>query len=171
MKQKADKEARFLSITENYKNVIAKVCILYMSQTVSFDDLYQDVLLNIWQGMDTFRGDAKISTWIYRMAINTCITSHRHSSRHCPEASITLENLVGEPADCNDGQAFVEECRELYSLISRLDPLDKALISLWLDEKPYDEIAAITGISPANVAVKIHRIKQKLKKMAHKENN
>ena len=137
---KTDKEERFLAVTDKYKDVIAKVCMLYVSQTASFDDLYQETLLNLWQGLDTFRGEAKISTWIYRTAINTCITWHRRSKRHNPDAAI-----------------------------SRLGPLDKALISLWLDEKSYDEIALITGISMSNVAVRIHRIKDKLCKMAHEE--
>lgn len=164
---KTDKEERFLAVTDKYKDVIAKVCMLYVSQTASFDDLYQETLLNLWQGLDTFRGEAKISTWIYRTAINTCITWHRRSKRHNPDAAISIENLVIEPADNADGAIMIEEYRELYSMISRLGPLDKALISLWLDEKSYDEIALITGISMSNVAVRIHRIKDKLCKMAH----
>lgn len=169
MVSRTDREERFLAITDKYKDVIAKVCMLHMSQTASFDDLYQETLLNIWQGLDTFRGEAKISTWIYRTAINTCITWHRRSKRHNPTADISIENIIVEPADNTDGATMIEECRELYSMISRLGALDKALISLWLDEKTYDEIALITGISMSNVAVRIHRIKDKLSKMAHED--
>lgn len=163
------KEKRFLAITDEYKDVIAKVCLLYVSQTASFEDLYQETLLNIWQGLESFRGEAKTSTWIYRMAINTCITWYRHSTRHSPQADMSLDNII-EPADLSDTFAAVEECKELYRMISTLGPLDKALISLWLDENTYDEIARITGLSPQNVAVRIHRIKDKLKKMASKDN-
>lgn len=166
MTKSSDKEQRFLAVTNEYKEVIAKVCLLYSSSSAPFEDLYQEVLLNLWQGLDSFRGEAKVSTWIYRTAINTCITWHRRASRHNPRYTEDIEKMIFEPADTSDGAAMIEQCRELYSLISRLGPLDKALITLWLDEKPYDEIARITGISGSNVAVRLHRIKDKLAKMA-----
>lgn len=169
MAHNTEKEQRFLAVTDKYKHVIAKVCMLYVSPKASFEDLYQETLLNLWQGLDSFRGDAKISTWLYRTAINTCITWHRRSGRHAPGTAVSLENLIIEPADDNEGREMLERCKELYAMISRLGDLEKALISLWLDEKPYDEIAAITGISPGNVAVRIHRIKEKLSKMAQQD--
>lgn len=167
MTGKDDKEIRFLAVTGEYKAVIAKVCLLFATAKVGFDDLYQEVLVNLWQGLDGYRGDAKMSTWIYRMAINTCITYQRHSSRHSPEAS-SLDALLFDPADSDEAAAMLEETRMLQILISRLDPIEKALITLWLDETPYGEIARITGISSNNVAVRIHRIKDKLSKMADK---
>lgn len=166
MKKSVEKERRFLAVTNEYKEVIAKVCLLYSSSVAPFEDLYQEVLINLWQGLDTFRGDAKISTWIYRTALNTCITWHRSSSRHNPKASLTIDNLLFEPATSDEAGSMIEEAKELYRLISRLGPIDKALITLWLNEKPYDEIARITGLSQSNVAVRIHRIKEKLTKMA-----
>lgn len=166
MKTSTEREQRFMAIIDRYKGVIAKVCLVYSSPTALFDDLYQEVLINLWQGLDSFRGDSKLSTWIYRTVINTCITWHRKSSRHSPAASVSIENMQFEPADNDDGARIAEECRELYRLISLLGPLDKALITLWLEEKTYDEIARIAGISQANVAVRIHRIKDKLSKMA-----
>lgn len=170
MKIKTEKEQRFLAITEQYKDVVAKVCWLYVSAYASFDDLYQEVLINLWQGLDSFRGDARISTWIYRTAINTCITWHRRNARHSASSGVlSLDDLIIEPADNAEGAVKLEEYRELYSLISRLGPIDKAIVTLWLDEKSYDEIAFIMGISPGNVAVKMFRIKEKLSKMAHEE--
>lgn len=169
MAKRTDREERFLAVTDTYKDVIAKVCMLYMSQSASFEDLYQETLLNIWQGLDSFRGEAKISTWIYRTAINTCITWHRSSVRHSPAATLSIDNMLVEPVDNAEGAVMAEECRQLYAMISRLGPLDKAIISLWLDEKNYEEISFITGLSVANVAVKIHRIKDKLSKMAQTE--
>ncbi len=161
-----EKEKEFLAITDRYREVVAKVCYLYSSATASFDDLYQEVLINLWQGMESFRGEAKMSTWIYRTAINTCITWHRRNGRHGGSTTIKLEDIVFDPADTASSAAMLEEYRELYRLISLLSPLDKALITLWLDEKPYDEIARIMGISASNVAVRIHRIKDKLSRMA-----
>ena len=169
MKKHSDKEQQFLAITGEYKEVIAKVCYLYVSPTAGFDDLYQEVLVNIWQGMESFRGEAKISTWIYRTAINTCLTWHRRNSRHSNSNNVRIEELISEPADSAEGSVTLEDYRELYRLISMLGPLDKALITLWLDEKPYDEIARIMGMSHSNVAVRIHRIKDKLSSLAKKE--
>ena len=162
----ADKEREFIAITDHYKDVVAKVCSLYVSQTAGFDDLYQEVLINIWQGMESFRGEAKMSTWIYRTAINTCITWHRRNGRHGGSTTMRLEDIMIDPADTGDTAAVLEEYRELYRLISMLGPIDKALITLWLDEKPYDEIGHIMGMSQSNVAVRIHRIKDRLSKMA-----
>ncbi|MDE6207807.1 MAG: sigma-70 family RNA polymerase sigma factor [Muribaculaceae bacterium] len=161
MKVLTDKEKRFVDITSEYKDVIAKVCALYSGPGAPFDDLYQEVLANLWQGLDSFRGEAKMSTWIYRAAINTCITWHRRNDRY---NSASLDSLTFEPDESGDDSA--ENYYTLLNLISRLGPVDKALITLWLDEKPYEEIALITSISTANVAVRLHRIKSKLGKMA-----
>lgn len=168
MKTQSDKEQMFIEIIGHYKEVVAKVCSLYVSPTAAFEDLYQEVLINIWQGMETYRGEAKVSTWIYRTAINTCITWYRRNSRHGGNTTTRLEDLVIDPADTSDTSGLLEEYRELYNLIAKLGPIDKALITLWLEEKTYDEISHIMGISPSNVAVRIHRIKEKLSKMAER---
>ncbi len=166
MNGKSDKENRFLDITSQYQEVIAKVCWLYVSPGASFDDLYQEVLINIWQGMDSFRGEAKMSTWLYRTAINTCISWHRHNDRHSGRETMSLEEMVTDPADGQTSAQMLEDYRELYDLISRLGPLDKAIITLWLDEKSYDEMAVIMGMTSGNIAIRLHRIKDKLSKMA-----
>ncbi len=168
-KETGDKETRFMAVTSQYKEVIAKVCYLYSSPIASFDDLYQEVLINLWQGLDSFRGEAKISTWIYRTAINTCITWHRRNKRFGSESVIKLDDMKSDVADTSDTASAMEDYRQLYHLINMLGPIDKALVTLWLDEKPYDEIAAIMGLSAGNVAVKMHRIKEKLTKLARQE--
>ena len=166
MRHSSDKEQRFLAVTDEFKEVIAKVCLLYSTPSATFEDLYQDVLVNLWQGLDSFRGEAKMSTWIYRTAINTCITSQRHSMRHNPAASQSIENLLIEPADTSQASAMMEEWQELHRLISRLGDIDKAIITLWLEENSYEEIGRIMGLSQSNVAVRVHRIKDKLSRMA-----
>lgn len=162
MTKAADKEKEFLAVTDKYKEVIAKVCYLYSSAWASFDDLYQEVLINLWQGLESFRGEAKMSTWIYRTAINTCITWHRRNRRH--SFGIPIESAF-EIADQDDDKSG--RIKELYRLISRLEPFDKALVTLWLDEKPYDEISSILGISKANVATRLHRVRAKLSELAN----
>lgn len=161
MLSKSEKETQFLAIAGQYKPVISKVCFLYQSPSASFEDLYQEVLLNLWQGLDSFRGDAKISTWIYRTALNTCISWHRRNGKYSASRE-SIEDMLIEPAESSTDEDLSENYRKMLSLIAALGPLDKALITLWLDGNPYDEIARVTGLTTANVAVKLHRIKEKL---------
>lgn len=154
---------RFIAIADEYAAVIAKVCSIYASASAPFADLYQEVMINLWTGLETYRGDSQLSTWIYRLAINTCITWHRRNRRHTSGA-VPLD-VCPEIADMSPDTTA--ECRELYELIGRLEPFDKALVTLWLDERSYDEIAAVLGISKANVATRLHRVKAKLTRLAN----
>ncbi len=155
-----------MSLVKQYRDVVSKVCYLYSSPTAPFEDLYQEVLINLWQGLETFRGDSKISTWIYRTAINTCITWHRKNRKYSSSSTDRLEDISIEPIDSASGERQ-DQWRELMSLISCLGVLDKALITLWLDGRTYDEIAEVTGLGQSNVAVRLHRIKSRLNKMAN----
>ncbi|MGM9873095.1 MAG: RNA polymerase sigma factor [Muribaculaceae bacterium] len=153
---------QFLRLADEYKNVIAKVCSVYATTDTPFSDLYQEVMINLWTGLDSFRGDSKMSTWIYRLAINTCLTMHRYNSRHTIQA-MPIDACFDIPDDSSSQQ---EEIKQLYQLIARLETLDRAIIMLWLDEKSYDEISAIIGISKANVATRLFRAKQRLSELA-----
>ena len=155
------RQQRFLEIADTYKEVIAKVCSVYSSESSPFADLYQEVMINLWTGLESYRGDAKVSTWIYRLAINTCINWHRRNKRH--SLGVSLESGFDIPDTGYDTQ---NQVAELYALISRLDAFDKALITLWIDEKTYEEISAIMGISKANVATRLHRIRTHLTELA-----
>lgn len=159
-KTDSDKEQRFTSLIDTYNTLVAKVCYIYSGPGADFDDLYQEVLVNLWQGFDSFRGESRVSTWIYRAAINTCITWHRRNARRHVNDSVPLEfaGLVAE----DDNSEEAEQRRQLYEMIASLQPLDKAIVTLWLDENSYDDIAEITGLSRANVATRLHRIKQYL---------
>lgn len=125
-------------------------------------DLYQEIVATLWKGYDTFKGESKISSWIYRIGINTCITNYRkeHNHRECIPLNINQELLDG-----ND--EHTTNLKEMYALINQLDSIEKAIIMLWLDEKSYDEISEITGISRNNIASKLRRIKEKLIKMSN----
>jgi RNA polymerase sigma-70 factor (ECF subfamily) len=163
MNKPSEKEAQFLQMLNQYKNVVIKACYIYTSEKVQLGDLYQEVLINLWQGFDKFRGDAKISTWIYRTAINTCITWHRRNHKH--NLLVPLDELTVEAIAEDSSKA--KNLQEMYRMISCLEPMEKAIVTLWLDENSYDDIAAITGLSRANVAVKLHRIKDKLVKQGN----
>lgn len=164
MFDKQSRQEKFLSLADTYKEVIAKVCSVYASDQAPFADLYQEVMINLWTGMDSFRGDAKVSTWIYRLAINTCITWQRRNKRH--SFNVPIDYAFDIPDNSPDTAADIAE---LYQLISQLDPFDKALITLWLDEKSYDEISTILGISKTNVATRIYRVKVRLATLANQK--
>jgi len=151
-------EAEFLDMLRNYNRIIYKVASFYADENTTLDDLYQDVVLNLWKAFPNFRKESQLSTWIYRIALNTCISFFRNNIRRLPCVEITP-----------DIKAYVEEnepVAELYACINRLGKLERALILLWLEDRPYKEIAEIMGITATNVSTKINRIKEKLKQLS-----
>lgn len=145
-----------------YKDVIFKVCYIYAEKEY-IDDYYQEVLIQLWRSFPHFRGDAKISSWIYRVSLNTCISFVRKKKRKPVSKPLNLEVSIYD-----DDFEKHRQLEELYNLINKLNKLEKSVILLWLEERSYDEIASITGLSRANVATKLHRIKEKLKDMSNK---
>ena len=165
MSASPEKEKRFMAIVDDNRRMIYKVCYMYADDDEHFKDLYQEVLANLWQGLDSFRGDARMSTWLYRTAINTCVTYFRRNAKH-DNGKVGLETLADTPGDDRDHQS---ELRQMYRLIGGLDRMEKAIILMWLDEKSYDEIAGVTGLPRNTVATRLHRIKQKLKERNERE--
>ncbi|MFV0404188.1 MAG: RNA polymerase sigma factor [Bacteroides graminisolvens] len=155
-------EQEFLSVIKEYERVIYKVCYLYTSRNATLNDLYQDVVLNLWRAYPKFRGECKISTWIYRIALNTCISFIR-KEKNVPEI-VTLTPYESEWM-IEEQDSFQLMLKELYYLIGQLGQLDKSIILLYLEEKSYEEISEITGLTVTNVATKLNRIKEKLRKM------
>ncbi len=158
-------EKEFLSMIRSYERVIYKVCYIYTSPQISISDLYQEVVINIWKAYPKFRNECKISTWIYRIALNTCISYLRKESRSLEFVNLNPEInfIIDENDPIND------LLKELYHMINQLGQLDKSIILLFLEEKSYEEIADITGLTITNVATKLSRIKGKLKKMKKEE--
>ena len=155
-------EQEFLSVIKENERVIYKVCYLYTSRNATLNDLYQDVVLNLWRAYPKFRGECKISTWIYRIALNTCISFIR-KEKNVPEI-VTLTPYESEWMT-EEQDSFQLMLKELYYLIGQLGQLDKSIILLYLEEKSYEEISEITGLTVTNVATKLNRIKEKLRKM------
>ena len=153
---------QFLEIVDANKHLISKMCLMYARDHEHFKDLYQEVMATLWQGIRSFNGVSKISTWIYRVALNTCVTYHRRHSR--ADSAMSISD-VAEIADCSQEHASL--LRQMYALISQLDPVDKGIIMMWLDSSSYDEIADVTGLSRANVASRIYRIRQRLVKKSN----
>lgn len=159
MTKDTQKEERFNAVVSDHRTTLYKVCYMYAEDSEHFKDLWQEVLANVWQGLDSFRGEAKLSTWLYRTAINTCVTYFRRTSRHS-QGRISLDALAEIPGD--DSGQRTAQLKRMYSLIADLGKLDKAIILMWLDEKSYDEIAELTGLGRNAVATRLRRIKLKL---------
>ena len=150
------KEEIFCEIVHAHRNIIYKVCYIYAPKGM-IEDYYQEVLINLWQSFDKFEGRSKFSTWIYRVALYTCISFIRRKE----PTTITLSFDLSADED----SALKEQLEELHSVINRLGHIDRALIMLWLEGYSYEEMAEVTGITQSNVAVKLMRAKNKIKEM------
>ena len=151
-----DKETQFVEVIHAHRGIIYKVCYMYAPQWM-VEDYYQEVLCNLWQNFDQFDGRSKRSTWIYRVALYTCISFVRR--KRPASVSLTFDRASEEDA------VLRERVEELYAVINRLTHLDRALIMLRLDGYSYDEMVEVTGLTKANVAVKLMRAKNKIKEM------
>ena len=154
-------ERDFASLIRQHSRIINKVSYFYANDKLPFDDLRQEIYVNIWLGLKQFRGDSKMSTWIYRVAVNSALMALRSSKPKIETVSLNF-GLLDISSEADDVQR--ENLQALQSLINRLEDIEKAIMLLWLDEHSYDEIADIIGLKRNTVAVKIHRIKDKLSK-------
>lgn len=152
-------EEDFSRIVKENKGTIYTVCHMFADCQDEADDLFQEVLLNLWKGFATFRGDSKVSSWIYRVALNTCISVDRKKKQKKTERLAMDINLY------EDRDEASQQVQQLHKLINRLEVIDRAIVLLWLENMSYEEMAGILGISTKNVSVKLVRIKEKLIKM------
>ncbi len=152
------KDSAFREIFEANSKRIYRLCYSYTGDSAAANDVMQETFLKVWQNLDKFRNQSMISTWIYRIAVNTCLTYLKSEKR---QAKDELTPFIAE----NQKEEISEKKEEvdlLYKCISRLEESERILITMVLDEVPYPEIAEISGISEGNLRVKIHRIKSKL---------
>jgi RNA polymerase sigma factor (sigma-70 family) len=154
----------FIQAIDQHQKIIYKVCNLYMNDEQDKKDLFQEILLAAWKGYRHFKGDAKFSTWLYRVALNTAITFYRKEMR---QPSITFmpeaPAIASAPPDSGTDQLTA-----MYASINELSVIDKALVMLYMEEYSYIEIGDMMGITPNNVAVKMNRIKIRLKESTRK---
>jgi RNA polymerase sigma-70 factor (ECF subfamily) len=156
-------EKAFLEMIHENERLIYKVCSFYASDEHPLADLYQEVVCNLWAGYPNFRNGCSFSTWIYRIALNTCISGLRKELRTPQKIPVAaLENVLVEPESIND------QIKEMYHFIHQLKTMERAIILLYLEDKSYQEIADITGLTVNNVATKLKRSKQKLKEMSNR---
>ena len=153
-------QTEFAQIVKENKSTIYTVCYMFSKDTDEVNDLFQEVLVNLWKGMSSFKGQSDIRTWIYRIALNTCISMDR-------KKKITTIPLSMDANLFQDQDEDTKQVKLLHNRISKLQPFDKAIVLLWLENISYDEIGEIVGISTKNVASRLFRIKEKLRSMSN----
>ncbi|MDQ0476991.1 MULTISPECIES: RNA polymerase sigma factor [Chryseobacterium] len=147
----------FDQLYKEFSARIYKLCLSYSGEKLFADDLHQETWISVWNSLPKFRNESKISTWIYRIAINTCLVGIKKQKNKAENSELILSKLVHEETYDNS-----KEINRLYECISKLKESERIIITLVLEEKPYEEIAEITGITENNLRVKIHRIKKEL---------
>lgn len=152
-------EQQFNELVRQNKSTIYSVCYMFSDNQDEVADLFQETLINLWKGYSSFRGDSAASTWIYRVAMNTCISFDRKKHHHTEALSMDL-NLFAASKDRD-----TQQVQQLYNRIHNLSVVDRAIVMLWLENLSYEEIGQIVGISAQNVSVKLVRIKEQLKQM------
>ncbi len=159
-----NKEKEFMKVLEANTGIIVKIAKAYTDSSYDREDLMNDILVELWQSFDMFKGQSSISTWIYRVALNTSMNYYRRKKKR--DSTFTFWN---NPKQFEELHWLIEqeeapETELLYQCIDQLDAINKSIILLYLDGKSHEEIALITGFSKTNVGTRIGRIKDQIKK-------
>ena len=155
-----NKEREFAQIVLENKRRIYTVCYMFSKDADEVNDLFQERLVNLWKGLQSYEGDKFISTWVWRVSFNTCINYSKKQKRALEKVPLDVNINLFEDMDEDSMQI-----RQLYDRINRLGYIDRSIILMWLENLSYDEIGSILGITANNVSVKLVRIREKLKSM------
>jgi len=159
-----ESEEEFARMVHDNKSTIYTVCYMFSKDQEEVNDLFQEILVNLWKSFPSFRGRSELKTWIYRVSLNVCVSIDRKKRRRGRRMELDLSMNPFEPDDNNTRQMDM-----LRRRIAKLGPFDRAVILLWLENMSYEEIGAVVGITPKNVSVKLYRIKEQLKGMTDSE--
>lgn len=163
--KKTDLELEFELKLKEYKLLIYKVCRMYTNDPNNIQELYQDIIIQLWKSYPKFRGESKFSTWLYRIAINTALMSLSKPKRSIQISDIELQHVhVSYEEDIGLKE---EQHQQLYAAIQQLNDVEKSVVMLYLEDKSYEEMEEILGISNATLRVKMNRIKEKLRTLTH----
>lgn len=154
-------EQRFEQTLKEQKDTIFTVCYMFSKDEDEVNDLFQEVLINLWNGFEGFEHRSDIRSWVYRVALNTCISYDRKRRRTDAERLNMNINLF------EDRDEDTRQVDMLHKRISKLQPFDRAIVLLWLENLSYEEIGQIVGITTKNVSVRLFRIREQLKNMSN----
>lgn len=155
-------EKEFATVVQENKATIYTVCYMFSADREEVEDLFQEALIALWRGFSSFRGESNIRSWIYRVALNTCISSERKKRRR--DESVRLDMSIDLFTDTDDDS---RQAQMLRQRIGKLGVFDRAIVLLWLENLSYEEIGAIVGITAKNVSVRLVRIREQLKNMSN----
>ena len=156
-------ELQFTKMVKEYRKTIYTVCYFFSKDTEEVNDLYQEILINLWKGFPNYRGESSLKTWIWRVSLNTCSNQERKKKSRIQTVPLSIDIDL-----YNDDDAGSRQIQMLYERINRLDVFDRAIILLWLENMTYQDIADVVGISVSNVTTRLFRIKEQLKTMSNK---
>ena len=156
-------ELQFTRMVKEYRKTIYTVCYFFSKDTEEVNDLYQEILINLWKGFPNYRGESSLKTWIWRVSLNTCSNQERKKKSRIQTVPLSIDIDL-----YNDEDAGSRQIQMLYDRINQLDVFDRAIILLWLDNMTYQDIADVVGISVSNVTTRLFRIKEQLKTMSNK---
>jgi len=162
------KETQFLQLIGENKGILYKICKIYEDDPDDRDDLLQEMVLQLWRAFDSFRGDSKFSSWMYRVALNTAIVFFKRQKRRPDDQPLPAQ--FDHADDLPDAEEHQEKLAVFYKAVQKLGKVEKALIYLYMEDQPYDEIAAHLGITQLNVRVRLNRVKNKLKEIIKEMN-
>ena len=151
-------------MVKEQKSTIYTVCLMFSDDSAEVDDLVQQTLINLWKGFENFQGLSDIRTWVWRVAMNTCISAERKQKKR-KESTTSLDSIGISSVDVGSDSQDDKQIRLLHERIHKLGVFDRAIVLLWLENMSYDEIGEIVGISAKNVSVRLVRIKEQLKNM------
>ncbi len=161
--QFGSQEGSFVDLVDKHQGLIHKVCIHYETEHDAREDLFQEIVLQLWKSFPNFRGDSKITTWMYRIALNTAISALRKYKRKPYTEDIKEYHF--NLSEQNDNEAQKENLQKLQWAIRQLPEIERGMIMMALDEIPYEEIAETIGITQNNVRVRMNRIREKLRNL------
>ena len=156
-------EQKFVKDLEQNQNIVHKVCRIYTNNQDAHNDLFQEITIQLWKAYPKFRGDAKFSTWMYKVALNTAITLYRKSKRTIQTQDFDSVQYKIQSNEYDDTEE--QRLRFLYKVIHQLSDIEKALVFLYLENKNYKEISETMGFTEVNARVKMNRVKNKMKKI------
>lgn len=156
-------QEEFVGLVQEHRSLLYKVCRLYCFSEADRQDLFQEMIIQLWRSYPHFRGESKFSTWLYRIALNTAISDLRKQRRR--PSPVNMSEIPTPLQEMTWPGEEEQQLRQLYAAIDKLSEIEKALVMLYLEDRSYEEMEEILGINQNNLRVKMNRIREKLRKM------